>query len=51
MGGKKQQNRANQGHAEELAAIQFIEAALFKNELPEKEDVTLCETRLILRYN
>ena len=50
MGGKKQQDRANQGHAEELA-IQFLEAALSKNELPEKEDVTLCETRLILRYN
>ena len=52
MGGKKKQHdRGHQGHAEELAAIQFIEAALFKNELPAKEDVTLCETKPILRYN
>ena len=50
MGGpKKQHDRGHQGHTEELAAIQFIEAALFKNELPEKEDVTLCETRLTSR--
>ena len=27
------------------------QSLLFKNELPEKEDVTLCEKRLILRYN
>jgi hypothetical protein len=50
-GRKEAAKPSYQGHAEELAVIQFIEAALFKNELPEKEDVTLCETRLILRYN
>jgi len=52
MGGEKQHDRAHQGHAEELAGIQFIEAQLlFENALPEKEDVSLCKLNLVLRYN
>ena len=58
--GKKQHDRAHQGHAKGLAAIQFIEKPaatsawqqlLFQNELPDKEDVSCCTTRLILGYN
>jgi len=52
IGGKKQHDRAHQGHAEELAAIQFIEAAVaLPKRTPEKEDVSLCKTRFLLRYN
>ena len=52
MGGEKQHDRAHQGHAEELAGIQFIEAQLlFENALPEKEDVSLCKLNFVLRYN
>jgi len=48
----KQDDRAHQGHAEELAAIQFVEAQLhFENALLQKKRVSLCKLDFILRYN
>jgi hypothetical protein len=48
----KQHHRVHQSNAEELAAIQFIEAELlFQKEFPEKKDVSLCKMRFLLRYN
>ena len=51
--GKQEHNRTLRGHAEGLAAIHFIEAAVasWTIDFPSTADVALSKTRFLLGYN
>ena len=50
--GEKRSSTDREAMLRNQAAMELVEQLLlFKNEFPEKEDVSLCKTGFLLRYN